>query len=163
MKKLDNFYLTNYQNNEFTFIQLIRLAICPFFKLCHKPTDYDTMIIDFTREHYYKYTDFFKFLDKFIELNIIKKLLLKKEELEIVDVLKKVIVIKNDVLLENMRKPRDKFPTERNPNLHDKLKKKLTLEKNEEKLKKYLEFILKKDNKSIVETNMVDRFEDLFK
>jgi hypothetical protein len=51
------------------------------------------------RKKFTKYTDFFKFVKKFIEIDIIKKLILTKEEKDTVDILKKLIFInENNVI-----------------------------------------------------------------
>ena len=112
-------------------------------------------------KQFMKYTDFFKFVKKFIELGIIKNLILTKEEKDTVDILKKLIFLKENNITEMIKKnARNDTKTK---NLGDNLKMKGSLLSQESKLKKYLISIIQKDNKSVFEKNLLEFIEEKFK
>ena len=163
-KKLENFNLVKY-NHDHNFYELCLISLCPCISICNKKLGRDMTMIDYSKKHYYKYTDFFKFLDKFIELNVLKKLLLKKDEVEIVDILKRIVLIKKFDILEIVKPVQTKqdYNSTTVTNLNDKLKKKGSLCALEEKLKNYINNALTKENKSTIEMNIIEQFDDILK
>ena len=163
IKKFENFKLVKYDHDSNLF-EILFISLCPCLRICNKKLNRDMIMIEYSKKHYYKYTDFFKFLDKFIELNIIKKLLLKKDEIEVIDVLKRIVMIKKFDILDivNPRVEKNEISTTTN-NFKDKLKKKGSIDFLEEKLKKYISTTINKENKSTIENNFLERFDDILK
>jgi hypothetical protein len=163
-KKLENFQMQKYDHEKKLHYMII-LSFCPCLNICSKKIERDISVMEYSKKHYYRYTDFFRFLDKFIELNIFKKLFLKKEEQEMIDVLKRIILVKKfDILdLINPKIEESNLYKTTGAALSDKLKKKGSLLVQEEKLRKYISLIVSKENKSTIETNFLEKFDDLLK
>jgi hypothetical protein len=141
--------------------EIIVLALCPCVRKCNKNIRKQIKISEFLWDQFMKYTDFFKFVKKFIELEIIKKLILSKEEKDVVDILKKLIFLKDNSTTEMIKK--NARTDTRTKNLGDNLKIKGSLLSQESKLKNYLISIIQKDNKSVFEKNLLEFVEEKFK
>ena len=107
-------------------------------------------------KHYYNYTDFYKFIENFIELTIFKDLMLKKEEKDILNIIKKIVFTNNDDIIDLIK---EQFHNEENKNKDATFKLKGSQILEEEKLKKFFSTILNKDNKSTFEKNIIDYFD----
>jgi len=161
-KKLDNFSFLKYQTDG-GFFQMIILSLCPCFRFCMKRLDRDITILEFSKKHYHRYTDFFRFVDRSIELSILKKLILKKEESEVFDVLKRVVMVRNFGVLDLINPKYDDNNTYQTSHqkFTDKIKTKGSISAHEEKIKKYVNSILNKENKSTLEQNIVEHFDEI--
>ena len=133
---------------------MLIITFCPFVKVCNSKLGRDIQFMDYSMKHYYKYTDFFRFFDSFIELNIMKKLLLNKEESEVLNTLKRIVFVKNNDLSGPIKECKEIMMK----NNKDKLKSLRSLEISEEKLRKYIDTIILKPTKSVFEQNLIDHF-----
>ena len=75
-------------------------------KFCQTKMRRDLTFMDYSLEHYYKYTDFFNFFENLIELSILKKLIINKEETEVLSILKRIIFVNNDDLIGHIKEYR---------------------------------------------------------
>ena len=105
-ERFDDFTLLKY-NHEKNCFEMIIIAFCPFIKFCNSKIRRDVTFMDYSMKHYYKYTDFFRFFENFIELNILKKLLLNKEESEVLNILKRIIFVENNDLFGPIKEYKD--------------------------------------------------------
>ena len=152
-EKFDEFTLFKY-NHDKNYIEMLIISFCPFVKFCNSKLGRDIKFMDYSMKHYYKYTDFFRFFDSFIELNIMKKLLLNKEESEVLNTLKRIVFVKNNDLSGPIKECKEIMMKDQK----DKLKSQGSLEISEEKLRKYINTIISKQNKSVFEQNIIDHF-----
>ena len=114
-------------------------------------------IIEYSKNHYYKYTDFFRFIDKFTELNIFMTLFLTKEEKELIDILKKIVIVKNNEIFDLIKDQNNKDNmTLKSP---VSLKVKASNLSLKEKLKKYFNSIINKENQTTFEHNFKEYFD----
>jgi len=147
--------------NRSKFKDLLVLSFCPCFRHCSNKLRKNLYYLEIIQKHFFKYTDFFKFIKRFVEMNIIKKLILNKEEKEIINILKKIIVLKKGDMIFS-------FKHELNPNktgieIGSKLKLKNSLKSQEDKLKKYMNSLINKETKTTFERNLLEKFDDILK
>jgi len=163
LKKIENFSLLKYQYDP-NILSFILTALCPFVRLCNSKLNKDIAIMEYSKKHYYKYTDFFKFVDRTIESSMLKKLLLKKEESDAIDTLKRIVLVKKFDILDIVNpklNDSDEYYKNSVNKVNDKIKSKGSLSVHEERLKKYISSIANKENKTVFEQNLVDRFDEL--
>jgi hypothetical protein len=131
------------------------MAFCSCCHLCCREYAKQTKIRDFSVYHYAKYLDYFNFVEKLIEMEIVKKLLFKKEEIEIIQILKRLILVKNDDIIDCL-KSGNYFA-----NSLKGVKKKSSFDNYEEKLKQYLTKINSKEDSTNMESNMILNLESI--
>ena len=154
-ERFDDFTLLKY-NHEKNCFEMIIIAFCPFIKFCNSKIRRDVTFMDYSMKHYYKYTDFFRFFENFIELNILKKLLLNKEESEVLNILKRIIFVENNDLFGPIKEYKDIIKM----NNKDKLKTQGSLEISQEKLSTYIHNAVSKKNRSVFDQNLLDHFNE---
>ena len=154
-ERFDDFTLLKY-NHEKNYFEMIIIAFCPFIKFCNSKIRRDVTFMDYSMKHYYKYTDFFRFFENFIELNILKKLLLNKEESEVLNILKRIIFVENNDLFGPIKEYKDIIKM----NNKDKLKTQGSLEISQEKLSTYIHNAVSNKNRSVFDQNLLDHFNE---
>ena len=154
-ERFDDFTLLKY-NHEKNCFEMIIIAFCPFIKFCNSKIRRDVTFMDYSMKHYYKYTDFFRFFENFIELNILKKLLLNKEESEVLNILKMIIFVENNDLFGPIKEYKDIIKM----NNKDNLKTQGSLEISQEKLSTYIHNAVSNKNRSVFDQNLLDHFNE---
>jgi hypothetical protein len=141
-KTLSTMSLLNYQF-ELNVFELAFMAMCPCSNLVGRKYGNDMEILEFSRKHIFKYTDFFTFIDKIIEFSIFKKMILSKDESDAIDLIKRTVVVRDHDILNQVRE-------------NQVITKKLTMGNKEEKLRNYVGSILQKDHRSTFEQNYLE-------
>ena len=157
-EKFDDWSLLKY-NHEKNYCEMIIIAFCPFIKFCHSKIRRDITFMDYSMKHYYKYTDCFNFFENFIELNILKKLILNKEETEVLKILKSIIFVNTDDLIGPIKEYNDIVKMNKND-------KSLTvgfLQNSQEKLSKYIHNVVSKQNRTVFDQNLLNHFDEILK
>ena len=157
-KNINNIGLIKF-NNEKTFFENALISFCPCLIYCNKNFHRDSKIMEYSMKHYYNYTDFFKFLDNYIELNMFKDLILKKDEKEMLDIIKKTIVAKNNDIISIIKD--QKLNNKDSKTTASVLKVRGSLVFVEEKLRDYLNTLSNKDIKTTFEKNFIELFDSL--
>ena len=152
-KNFNNIGLIKF-NHETTFLTKVLIAFCPCFTFCNKNINSQIKVSEYSMKHYYKYTDFYKFLDNYIELMMFKDLILKKDEKEMLDILKKIIFSKNNDIISIIKDHQSN-----NKTTADVLKIKGSQVFVEEKLRDYLNSVSNKDIKTTFENNFIELFD----
>ena len=110
-------------------------------------------------KHFYNYTDFFKFLNNYIELSMFKDLILKKDEKEMLDIIKKTIFNKNNDIINIIKSQH--FKNNDKKAIAEELKIRGSLAFLQEKLRDYLNSISNNAIKTTFEKNFIELFDSL--
>jgi hypothetical protein len=77
------------------------ISFCSCFKNFNKQLKQQSQIFEFSKNYFEKYLDFNNFLEKFVELDLIKHFLFDKEQLKLINQLKHIIIIDRDTYSPN--------------------------------------------------------------
>ena len=157
-EKFDDWNLLKY-NHDKNYFEMIIISFCPFFKFCNSKLRRDITFTDYSMKHYYKYTDFFNFFESFIELDLLKKLILNKEETEVLNILKRIIFVNNDELIGPIKEYNEIVKM----NNKNKLMTQGSIENSQEKLRQYIHCILTKKTRSVFDQNLLNHFDEILK
>jgi hypothetical protein len=146
-------------NHKNTFLKTVLISFCPCFLFCFKNINRQVKILEYSMKHFYNYTDFFKFLNNYIELSMFKDLILKKDEKEMLDIIKKTIVAKNNDIISIIKD--QKLNNKDSKTTASVLKVRGSLVFVEEKLRDYLNTLSNKDIKTTFEQNFIELFDSL--
>jgi hypothetical protein len=89
------------------------ISFCPYLKNCNRKIKRQAKVYDFSRTYFERYLDFNKFMEKFIELDLIKQFLFNQDQLNLVNRLKNIVII--DKQNENIFETENDLDTSQNP------------------------------------------------
>jgi hypothetical protein len=153
--RINELNIVNY-DHEKSFFEKVVISFCPLFTICSKKIRRDIHIMEYSLKYYFKHTDFFVLYDSLIEMKLLKKFILSKEETDVLDVMKRLIYVKDNQMILSL-KDKDLKTTK------SFLKSNANSSKFERILKSYLNKSSNEGNKSNFEKNILQHFDQLYK
>lgn len=147
-KEVNSFHILRFINFKLSssVYRICCLSFCCCMKRSRGQAYNEHKIFEFSRNYFEQYLDFSKFMEKFIELDLLKHFLFNEEQLKFINYLKKIIIVE-DIEKHNIE-------------LHDLMKKedlKVTHYQNlSNRLQKFYLELYDKENKSDIEKNLLE-------
>jgi len=145
-----------YYDHDKSFFEKLVISFCPFFTICSKKIRRDIHLMDYSLNYYFKHTDFFVLYDSLIEMKLLKKFILTKEEMEVLDVMKRLIYVKDNQMVLCLQ-DKDLKTTK------SYLKSNGNSKKFEKILKNYINKVFNEGSNSNFEKNLLQYFDQFYK
>lgn len=154
-KEVVSFHILRFMNFKLSnsLYSICCLSFCCCFKKLSKKAENENKLYEFSKNYFEQFLDFNKFMQKFIELDLIKNFLFNEEQLNFINKLKKIIIL-------------DNYNFSNDINLHELFKgqqniKGTQLENLAGQLQKFYARLVDKPNKTNIESNLLEYLQKL--